>query len=1337
MLNKMNLLTEKINISLNEKNKKSESETIPMSNSFKQSNLNKTNKYKFSYSNVKSNETPNKNELINKNTKDNKSEIIVSNNFNSNDILNSNIHFNSKKTILQNKNIDYSDNSLDKKIINISISNNNVSNKKIFSSENLYQSPSKLKNNCKTYSSINNISNIKYINGTDKNISEKYCIRNPDIQFITQENGKKLIQSKCTKKNIGQELEEKTIYDSNSNYIRDRRKIINRKLYEERKLRDLKNGKSNILNIKRKIINHDYCNNENNITNINNNIIKKNSKKMIKKHNIETYPIIFSYDENSEIKSKFIKNNIKYYSPEGNRKNRKYINMIQYNSNYYSTVNELVKNSLEKNNLNTRNNRSHINICSCSRNSKNLIKKNHNFKSINESKSKNLNSSNYSIQRNDLNKSNESNQKYKYDIKIHNIGFNKGMNHSVSYRNYKNNENRIFNLYSTENSHIRYNSEEKNKSYDNKNLKLQNAQNMQIIQDEKIFQILVPIPSNKIEYSCDFQISSSYKKNYVLEGEKEERRKRRNIHKKEIIEENIKENRESNKKENNNYLERKYFKKKPNWNTTNETIKENNISYDFNKKIDDINNIQKNEIIVKKIDQKKELDIENFEINIFQNRRQFKGDMVLENNSIEYEKEQKNPNKNLLLSQNEAILLKADYQKRDWNSITKPIREKPLSIEKKPKILLERREKELYINGKKNKQNLSKERFESINIKGNEKNWNIITKKENKSDFTIKGIVKEKIENNAKDEDILINDDYNNVKKTSFAQVRAKISKEKENSEESSSEYDVFKYLKRNSGNLNDYKDLINESMKKVYERKVIIKNITRNYPNGIETIGECKKIKSNNISNIIQKTNNDFIYNQFEIINKKLSHNSNNYIISSNSNGNENEQYPKYIYRENIQIKINGELDKLNKYKNNDIQNNNNNIDNHKSEINTPKRETKLSYREEILTLSPKSSNKKEGICHELSNQSIINNKYFENQDEMQSISHRSLDNTGINSIYIQNENQEKNIQIENNIEQNIENNVEEQNYFEKSEQEIPKISDETPQSSNYYIFNQEKKIENSQKIKYICIKGNTNKNINNSIKDKEDIKKILNDKNNTNIMEEKNVDNNKSFLKSGNNSQVLYQQHINKNEEINNRLNFDSQNKMNSLKTNYLEKNDKNHFELENKGLNNEKENTNGFDQIDNININKSEIINTKYLNNINYLNNLNTKNNQLDQIEISKSQVISSSSTEKNIKDDNLIQYSNHLMTNPNDNYNIFSKNKFNLMSLSSRKNGNIIFNNTLSLSKKINKNNKKNQENFQSNEMNDKNLIVDSINSYSFGLDSQLNNNSKCKVKVIKH
>ena len=626
------------------------------------------------------------------------------------------------------------------------------------------QSPSKLKCDVETNYSINKITNVKFVNGSNKHFSNMNYIRSPDLQFISNKKSEKIINTeRNNNKIIKKEFEEKCLCDQNSNCICGKRRYnrYDRQLFEERK-RKRKinlNQENNIYsNHSKKIIKNiknNYYDNENINYNYNynynhNNIYGLNSTQNFEKtRKFETSPGFFSDEDiNSMVKSKLQNTkhkSIRYSSPNyfGNNRNIKISKYYNQNYNTYDRIDKYNNNSNQINNINNN-----INICTCSKNDNYLTKKrNHNFKSISECSYRNINTNKnqkintntninvYSYRINDIiNKNLETNRKYQYDIKIHNINVNK-KNRSFSYENFRNNKIIESNRYSSE----KY-KRERITSFDKRQLRIQNAQNMQVIQDEKIYQIIVPIPPNKIENSCDIQISGNDKKKYTMEEINEiiKRKKietKQYINEKEILNNNVKkEIIVTNRKEK--------IKIKPNWNKTNKAIGAEQLSFDFNKKV----------VPPKKIEKKPELNVENFAINISDNGRQFRGEMLIENNSLEYEKQEKDPNSNLLLSPNTKLYLNADYPKRNWNNITRPISGRPLSIESKnKKVLLERSAEKLSIKGNKPKNdwnmsnnekkeininlyqkkrpNLSKEKMQPFVIKGKEKNWNFITRK--------------------------------------------------------------------------------------------------------------------------------------------------------------------------------------------------------------------------------------------------------------------------------------------------------------------------------------------------------------------------------------------------------------------------------------------------------------------------------------------------------------------------------------------------------------------------------------------------------------------------------
>jgi hypothetical protein len=318
---------------------------------------------------------------------------------------------------------------------------------------------------------------------------------------------------------------------------------------------------------------------------------------------------------------------------------------------------------------NTNSNSINDKLCTYSTNSNdNKNKNNHNFKSVSQCSLRNLNINSSTPNKYEINKNTDRTRRYKYNIRIHNINVNRGMNRSASYENLRRRRKYIKNIDSMEEYEQKYYLDNNNRSSYDYNLKMQNAQNMQVIQNEKLLQILVPLPENQIDYACNMEIRSNNNKKKYKTKEIKETKITNNVQTTEIIEEN----RYKNKK----------ILKKPNWNLTNRTIKENKISYENDKiKIEKIYD-------KKKPEQKKELDMENFEINISDNGRRFRGEMLIENNSVKYEKQKKDPNLNLLLSPNQSILLKADHPRRDWNSITRTASQRSLSIDGKNKQVL-------------------------------------------------------------------------------------------------------------------------------------------------------------------------------------------------------------------------------------------------------------------------------------------------------------------------------------------------------------------------------------------------------------------------------------------------------------------------------------------------------------------------------------------------------------------------------------------------------------------------------------------------------------------------
>ena len=1387
-------ITEKNNVSLDKKNKNHSLKITTQMTESEQTIKTQTCKYKYVYSNTS-------NSSNHQNTQGNENKTITSTNStnninnidNTNNINNSNIinKTNNNNNIKFTKNISINNNN---KNHNSSISNNiNTNNKKkiyinsknylkkgIFSDKNLHRSPSplKLKNTCETNYSINNISNVKYVNGNNENVSKINYMRNPEIKFINHEKNEKNFHTKNIKNKMINEYEEKCQCDKNVSCTCGKRKE-NIKLYEG-KIKNINKNINNYLNHNNKIINRNFYLKPNNLKSMNN--VKEYKYENI---NVETYPVFFSDEEiNSENNLKSNKKVVKCpspYSPYNDRNNRSIKISRYYKKNYnynFNTVDEIRQKTLENMNINNTitNNGERSN---CLKNYSSA-KKNHNFVNICHCSPNKNNLNTFSPEKNARNASKDSKKEYKYNICIKNINVNKGMNRSVSYGNMRTKKN-ITNIYTSE-EYNNYNSQRSNNSsYDKKDLKMQNAQNMQILQEENLFQLLVPIPPNRIEYSCNLQFSGNEQKKKLTSEEINEIKKRKIIKKTEIINEN--ENKEINYNNvvNKEIIEKNNKKiKRSNWNQTNRHVTDNKLTYLFNKK----------EKQIPKKKPKIELDMQNFEINIADNGRKFKGEMYIENNNIEIEKQEKDPNSNLLLSPNQAISLKAEYPRKDWNNTSKLVNGRPFSIEGKPKqVLLERSVEKMSIKGKnqkkdwnisnnerkevninlytkKKRQNLSKEKVQPFFIKGKDKNWNYISKKENAENIMIKGVEKDN------EEEILINDDYNNIGGNRYIQpINAEIRKVNEISEESISEYDVFKNLHLPNRSVNDYRELIADRMKYNEEnkQKVIINQVKGYFPNGIETYrGKKNEVQNlqinvndvNNVNNVNQEKNIIW-YNQKIIKNQNL----------VNSPKQVNSPENQYIYREVISHEQidNNEIQPSSSNENNvesDMKKEEDNSKDNQTEFNSPKSQTKYSYREEITLLSPfrNSNDQVEYLSNRISIKSFNQNENQENLNEVLSLSNTNqniqVPQNEKNIIYKieyinQNQNQIKN-QQNSNININMNNNPKDNlNFIEKTEQQIPKIEDdEIPISNNYNQEISEQSQQSQQKTKYICKRGSHNdKNISNNYFSQLNYQVQTEEENLNNVEETNNLNiNYKNNIKFRNyNTIPRNQQNINNNSNIYNysnniyykNINIQEQ-KLKSPKKEIINQNYIN--KLQEKELNNNLNNINDINNIKNgINYNNLEIINQNYLNKINQINKLNSQNIQSQNIEVSKSQEMQSSSSQSLIqsfgpneysngnKYENLIKnYSQYIKSGPVENYLNLPTNNLNIISMNAGKYGNIILNNTASSSKeyydKVRASNKSMKNNEINNKEIDSNNKENGFNSFSF-------KNLKQKVKIL--
>ena len=679
---------------------------------------------------------------------------------------------------------------------------------------------------------------------------------------------------------------------------------------------------------------------------INNNI---NKKENFKNYNKEKYMAInngeyieYFSDEELNNQANTSKKIVKYLSPE---KNIKINNENEYN-------NHIIEKNTNKHN-------------------------NHRFKSItNLSEEKIKNNKNRYSEINSKNSS--SNKKYKYDIKIHNISNKKDKRRTFSSDNLNINDYNIKNKSFTqiENQFI------KSKSFDGKKLKMQNSQDMQIIQEQNLYQIIIPIPPNKIQYACDFNILSN-NNNYI----EEENNEIYKIKKTEIIREN---NNINNKIKNKENINNNIYIKKPRINKFHIHSKSNNI-------------IQKQYNINNNINNKKEniLNIEKFEINILEKERKFRDEMQIENTDLNYERIQKS-----------------------WNNIIEPKSNRSFSIEKEKKetILSKKNVETIYYKGnisvqspQKNWNELNnKEKVNNINlikykknmnlleqngaifdIKGKEKNWNINNIKKDENQFQIKSSPNIKQIRNDDEEEKNNNINDEEISKILNRKIKYNIQKEiKNNSENSerSSEYDVLKKINSNS-NKNNYNEIIKNSFKfNGNDRNIIINDTSNKYPKELHMYWKnYEDIIHNKINNNIKNNNNQLI---LELPSPEIVVNP-NYLRETN-----NEKY-KYYYRESLSNK------KINK---NDIDNNKINLMNYTDE------ETALDERaSNSKIISEKMSNVEESQISEF--YSPYRNMNCEYREEIISLNHNYNENNYNNNNENINDNESNEYEDDNTI--------------------------------------------------------------------------------------------------------------------------------------------------------------------------------------------------------------------------------------------------------------------------------------------------------------------------------
>ena len=306
---------------------------------------------------------------------------------------------------------------------------------------------------------------------------------------------------------------------------------------------------------------------------------------------------------------------VKYLSPESEREKLKKIRYFNKDDYLYQRVN--INNSFNKINQNLCNNKNINNITTI----------NTSFKDIKNFSNKNR----YNINYYNKNNSSEKNQnKYFYKSELHIINdkdenkrsFSNDYKYMKNQNSKRNTKTKLF-LFKRNRDYMKeeYNFM-KSKSFDEKNLKIQNSQNVQIINEDRLYQILLPIRPNEIDYTCKFQIPKDNDRN---------KHNQINIKKEEL---NIIAN-ETEKKINQN---KKYIKK--------------TINKKFNNKF-------KNEQI--NIDDKiniKDFSIENFNLNIQESGRKFKEELsiVKPKNEPSFTIEKIKPKEKILYEQNNAKL---------------------------------------------------------------------------------------------------------------------------------------------------------------------------------------------------------------------------------------------------------------------------------------------------------------------------------------------------------------------------------------------------------------------------------------------------------------------------------------------------------------------------------------------------------------------------------------------------------------------------------------------------------------------------------------------------------
>ena len=581
---------------------------------------------------------------------------------------------------------------------------------------------------------------------------------------------------------------------------------------------------------------------------------------------------------------------------------------------------------------------------------------NHNFRSISNCSKKSR------THDNSRNSSNEG--KYKCDIKIHNINNNIKKETIRSFSSQKKMKKRSSSntkVFISEKNQVKEDLEYKfnrHKSFDKKYLKMQNSQNMQILQEEKLYKILIPIPPNETDHICQFQIPAKD----ILKNNLSDKQAL-----KEIISEN--ENDSGKIKQKELFNKKIKYKRKTSWNKNNSPNRKKN----------------------------KNINCENLSKASEKTDRQFKGEMQIESSKLNFERSPRKWNENLQPNNDEHFSIERQKKKDSILSETsvEKLTYKCQNVIKSPNKNwneLNNKEKAENINliPEKSPRILSQQNKELFSIIGQQKQWNNIILKKDENNFIIKANKEinqeekeekekkeeneekdEKEENEENEEKTIINDD--DIDKEIKRNIRVITNKIKNglDTSETSSEYDILKKI--NPLNNNKYENIIKNSFEQnINKRKVIINDMNRHFPS--LNNGHFENNKNNiQIRKVIHNVNNLQFINQ---TNLKSDFPEPEIILNPHYEENKSEEGTEYNYRESITNKELYQIEKVQKEltesKNKSIiddekdilesptdtkthNEKNSNIEDTLSQTFSPKSQMRYEYREEIISLSPR----------------------------------------------------------------------------------------------------------------------------------------------------------------------------------------------------------------------------------------------------------------------------------------------------------------------------------------------------------------------------------------------